>query len=283
MEYKTLEEAILDCLQRKKLLEAWLLGRAMEPSDQWSLLEIRAISLGRKNEIQILKNLRTSVYENLAAAYVLVSLDEITWISSQKPIENSIPIEVYKAMEEWSQEKSLKKRRAIGVRYDALLYLTRRSEQTPYVSSEPDIQENLEKTLLQSEYWSCILQSYMDNSKWKSDEHKESFYDTYFIGDIPDEWSLDEREKSHGRGLGKPLELARPKFIHSTIQRSKSLELWNSSPSTNCSMEWDTLYASVKDKVSLEFPMKPIKKVFEILHIDHQSCLSEHLPEVHSS
>jgi len=32
-----------------------------------------------------------------------------------------------------------------------------------------------------------------------SDEEREDFYDSYF-DDIPDEWSLNDREKSHGRG-----------------------------------------------------------------------------------
>jgi len=44
------------------------------------------------------------------------------------------------------------------------------------------------------------------NGEWLSDESKEEFYDTYFgiIEDIPDEWSLEDQQKSHG--IGKPEE-----------------------------------------------------------------------------
>jgi hypothetical protein len=167
-------------------------------------------------------------------------------------------------MEDWKVETSMRKRRAIKPRAEALLYLTNRSEQTPYVSSEPDIQGGLLNSLKASEYWSCILEHYMTDGLWKSDEHLESFYDTYFPNDIPDEWSLQSREMSHGRGLGKPIELARSRFISHTLQRSKSIELWNSQfkSELDCTMDWSNLY-SVKPTVQL--PMKPLKKAFDIV------------------
>jgi hypothetical protein len=102
-----------------------------------------------------------------------------------------------------------------------------------------------------------------DLQAWKSDDHLESFYETYFPEDIPDEWSLKSREMSHGRGLGKPLEQARTRFIYHTLQRSKSLELWNSQFKSefDCTMDWSKLY-SVKPVIQL--PLKPLKKAFDI-------------------
>ena len=263
-EYKTVKEAVEDCLKRGKLNEAWLLGRAMKVEEQWQMLEEIAYQLGRSEPLEIIKDLRTCDYENLAISYVLVSLDEISWISSQKELENAIPMEVKEAIDEWQAETSMRKRRAIKPRAEALLYLTDRSEQTQYVSSEPDIQVGLLETLKQSEYWSCILEHYMEDglSTWKSDEHHEAFYELYFPNDIPDEWSLQSREMSHGRGLGKPIEQARARFIHHTLQRSKSLELWNSQfKEIDCTMDWSALY-SVKPVFQL--PLKPLKKVFVI-------------------
>jgi hypothetical protein len=128
-------------------------------------------------------------------------------------------------MEEWDHETSMRKRRAMKPRVEALLYLTQRSKQTPYNTSELDIQSGLEESLQKSDYWSCILETYMTNSRWKSDDHKESFYDTYFQDDIPDEWSLASREQSHGRGLGKTMEQARVRFIQHIIQDRKSTRL----------------------------------------------------------
>lgn len=264
-QYLKLEDAIKDCLKRGKLNEAWLLSRSLGIPEQWAILEELADS--RNDALSLIKELGCSEYEKLCCAYVLVSLDEITWIESQKPIENTIPKEISYAIEEWSQITSLRKRRVMKHKPEGIMFLTKRSEQSQYISSEADIQIGLEDSLKQSEYWSNILESYMVNNKWKSDEHKEAFYSSLFPDDIPDEWSLVDREKSHGRGLGKPDEQSRPRFIYYTLQHSKSLELWNSQfkSETDCSMEWDSLYSEMKSKIKIELPLKPLKKVFELV------------------
>jgi len=263
-EYLTAQEAILDCLKRGKLIEAWYLSKSLNDEEIWEILEPIASSLGRLSPFHSIKDLRVCRRESLALAFILVSLEEVSWLASQQEIENKIPSEVSNSINEWLAEKSMRKRRCIKPKIEALLYLTRRSEQTPYVSSEPEIQDNLLKSLLESEYWKGILDGFMILDKgWKSERHKELFYDTYFPEDIPDEWSLADREKSHGRGLGKTLEQSRSRFIHYTLHYSKSLELWNSLfPSTiDCSMDWDSLYL---EKIPFT-PMKPIKKVFECI------------------
>jgi len=259
-EYKDLNEAITDCIKRGKLKEAWLLSRSMSTSEQWALL--KTLSDDRKDALEIIKNIGSSVYEQLALGYILISLDECSWISSQLPIENIVPSEVIEAMNDWSKEK-MRKRRVFKPKPEALIYLTARSQQSPYISSEPEIQCDLLKNLKESEYWSTILESYMAKDKWLSDKHKEAFFDTFFPQDIPDEWSLSDREKSHGRGLGKKIEHARSRFIYYTNLKSKSLELWNSVfPEIDCSMDWDSIYGNYKGQ--LQFPMKPVRKVFEL-------------------
>jgi hypothetical protein len=263
-EYNTVQQAILECLKRGKLQEAWLLGRALTEEEQWLMLDGVAADLGRVEELNMLKDLRECRQESLAAAYVLVSLDHITWMQSQEALDNTMPKEVQMAIDDWATlAKSMRKRRAIKPRPEALL-LTARCQQTPYESSEPEIQGGLLQALLASEYWSVVLEPYMVGGKWKTPRHKELFYDTHFPQDIPDEWSLADREKSHGRGLGKTKEQARARFIQLTLQYSKSLELWNSTfpSSLDCSMEWDALYSS---RPVYSLPMKPIKKVFEII------------------
>lgn len=262
IEYHTIQQAVLDCLKRGKLQEAWLLGRALLEEEHWTLLEGIAAELGRLDELYILKDLRNCRQESLAASYVLVSLDDITWMQSQDALDNTIPKEVQLAIEEWAIEQPMRKRRAIKPRIEALL-LTARSQQSPYESSEPQIQDGLLQSLMASEYWSAILEPYMTDGKWKNSRHKELFYDTHFPQDIPDEWSLADREKSHGRGLGKTKEQAHARFIQLTLQHSRSLELWNSTfPSLDCSMDWDALYSS---RPQFLLPMKPVKKVFEII------------------
>ena len=261
-EYQTVQQAVLDCLKRGKLQEAWLLGRALTEEEQWPLLTELATDLGRLDELNVLKELRECRQESLAAVYVLVSLDHITWMQSQEALNNTIPREVEAAIAEWSiPGLSMKKRRAMKPKPEALLHLTLRSQQSPYESSEPQIQGGLLEALMASEYWSAVLEPYMADGKWKTQRHKEIFYDTHFPQDIPDEWSSADREMSHGRGLGKSPELARSRFIQYTLQHSKSLELWNSifPSSLDCSMDWTALYSS---RPVFSLPMKPVSKVF---------------------
>lgn len=261
-EYLTAQDAITECLTRGKLEEAWHLSKCLCEQDLWLMLET-SISSERKEALQIIKGLRECRRESLALAFVLCNLDEITWLTSQEPIENKIPSEVLCSMAEWNSETNIRKRRNLKPKIEALVYLTKRSEQSPYISSEPEIQGGLLESLLDSEYWQQILEGFMVQRKWKSERHKELFYETYFPQDIPDEWSLTDREKSHGRGLGKTLEQGRQRFIQLTLQYSKSLELWNStfSKELDCSMDWDILYL---ENVAFS-PMKPMKKTFEFV------------------
>jgi hypothetical protein len=265
-EYLKLEDAVVDCLQRGKLTEAWLLGRGLPVEDQWTLLEDLANKKGRNDELTVIRQLVVSEREKLASAYVLIHLDQVKWSESQVSIENKMPIEVNNAISQWSNEASMRKRREMKPKPEGIMYLARRSEQSVYESSEPEIQGGLEKTLLESEYWSEILGNYMKERRWISSIHKETFYDKFFPQDIPDEWSLADREKSHGRGLGKTLSLGRTRFIHYTLQRSKSIELWNSQFPTDidCSMDWDVLYEDLREKVKIELPLKPLRKIWEI-------------------
>ena len=56
-------------------------------------------------------------------------------------------------------------------------------------------------SLLASPIWAGLLDDYVsEDNEWLDDTKKEEFYDKYFGGcDVPDEWSVSEREKSHGR------------------------------------------------------------------------------------
>jgi len=93
-EYETVDQAIVDCLKRGKLQEAWLLGHALAEEEQWQILEGVATDLERRDEVHVLKELRECCQESLAAAYTLVSLDHITWIQSQQALDNTVPKEV---------------------------------------------------------------------------------------------------------------------------------------------------------------------------------------------
>jgi hypothetical protein len=245
-------------LRRGKLQEAWLLGRTLDPSEQWNLLESIAETLGREEELGWLKQFRSCPYECLASAYVLVSIDSITWSSSQQFIEKYIPDELII----WNQETSMRKRRILKPRPEALIYSCLSNSE-----SQNDIMLGLESTLKQSTYWQGVLESYMSNGQWISDLKKEQFYEEHFPQDIPDEWSIEDREKSHvPRPFVKESNINH--YIYHTLRHSKSLEIWDSTfpPELDCSMDWKEIYERLNKELKEPLlPMKPIKKQFEII------------------
>jgi hypothetical protein len=122
-----------------------------------------------------------------------------------------IPRSSWKALKSGDQQSwltewdslSLRKGRVFAIPNECLLGMTWRGAGGNTMGEIYD----LLPTLKLSPYWKRILQTHMTtNGEWLSDESKEEFYDTYFgiIEDIPDEWSLEDQQKSHG--IGKPEE-----------------------------------------------------------------------------
>lgn len=261
--YTTIQQAVQDTLLRKKLLDAWLLARALDADEQWAILENIPLSQEKHEFLERIRSSNLSDYIQRAIAFVL------TVHSTEEPlIDRELPSEISELIDEWDSQEDLRLRRVYGIRSQALLYLTERSEQN--ISSESDIQDDLIQTLLESPYWAEILDEYMDDGEWKSDSYKEMFYSTYFISDIPDEWSSEDREKSHGRGLGKPYENGLHRFIDLIFQRSKSIGIWNSTRPEGYidEFDWDEVYSKMKPEclqtLRSQLPMKPIKKEFII-------------------
>jgi hypothetical protein len=78
---------------------------------------------------------------------------------------------------------------------------------------------DIEKAIKGCPFWDSLLKEYQRQGKWVSDDAMESFYEEYFPDDIPDEWSKEEKMKSHGQGLlnkGEKMTLARYARIHFT-------------------------------------------------------------------
>jgi hypothetical protein len=271
-EYTNINDSFNDCLKRGKILEAWLFARALDTQEVWLILQ--TICPGRNKELLNLRALSLSERERLASAFVLVSINEETWVTANTTFQQRpIPRELKEKLEAWDSEISLRKRRAFKVRPEAMTYISARSTMQTSESTESDISENLEVTLRQSPYWQSVLEDYHIDGSWKTDRYKEMFYNTYFPyadDDIPDEWSSADREKSHGRGHGKTRVIALRQYINAIFQNSQSLGIWKSIKSV-CdnlppNLDWDTIYNSMQATCSNEligqFPLKPIKKQF---------------------
>ncbi len=100
---------------------------------------------------------------------------------------------------------------------------------------------NIEKNLIGCPYWDEILTEYATvNQKgiiWNSDDKMEEFYNIYFPDDIPDEWSKNEKNKSHGDGILGPNEEINI-IKYSKIYFSKQSKLaWNTLHTVNKYLE----------------------------------------------
>ena len=273
--YMTLSDGLNDTLKRGKHLEAWLISRAIKPDEQWILLESLALQKGRSDSLAELRVTTLSEYEQRAAAFVLVGVTDEQWKKANEPlIDYDLPSEIRDAIDEWDSEESIRLRRVYKIKPEALLYITERSKQSVVESSENDIQEDFLESLIDSPYWSNILTKYINSkNEWISDRYKEMFYDTYFpykMGCIPDEWPTVEREKSHGRGLGRSEEAGLKRFLDTLLQRSMSVGVWNTIKPDEYmkSLDWLSIYTELHpicyNNLTCQLPFKATRKTFEI-------------------
>ena len=278
--YTSEKDAIKDCILRGKLLEAWLIARTLESSDQWSCINEISIQKGRTSEIALLRDFQGGTdLEKLATAFIVCASKSTQIQTKLKPVSTVFYSDCMKLVEQWQAEESLKQQRVFKIRSELLHCISQRSGLSNSESTESDIQDDLELSLWASSYWKPILQEYAtDDSdltfEWKSDVYKEGFYDTYFPcvnDDIPDEWSICEREKSHGRGLGKTHSNALYHYCLRILKNTKTSFFWQ--PITNEMLEeasffnWnlytlkrDTWYTSLHQ----QFPLRPIIQQFTI-------------------
>ena len=276
--YETIEQATEDCLKRGKLSEAWLLARSLDSEVQWIIINKIAKLKGRTEQLDIIRLLEFHCLSTVAA-FILISMTDEAFRGSLAPlVKPPVVSELIKAVEDWSTEESIRKRRVYKIKPEAITFWCSRTSIPVSETSLNDIECNLEKNLKESHCWQTILEDYEENGSWKSDQFKEMFYNTYFPwlkDDIPDEWSLKDKEQSHGCGLGKRPEIGIRHFINGALLNQKSciglyiqLRRITERDTLPCSLDWDSVYDSMtikcSDALKAALPFRPIKKQFDL-------------------
>jgi hypothetical protein len=137
----------------------------------------------------------------LAVTECLNKLPKTTWT----PLSDSEPSDLLNERKGW-KTGNLRTDRLVSVPYDCLFGMTWRGSGN---STEEEL-KNLSLTeFLKSPCWRSILKPFLnlEGTGWKSDEELGLFWDTYFNfikSDHPDEWSKQDRNKSHGTGVTHP-------------------------------------------------------------------------------
>lgn len=275
--YDSLDMALTDCLKRGKLLEAWSIARGVSSERVWKVLSERCEVLNRLQAFETIKALDVPDCLRRCACMVLVTISDPTLVNSLEPLNaTDIPSEIQSMVDDLDSELSLRRRRVFKIRPECLVDCARTvlpSNKSNFKDIELDLEENLKR----SPCWQVVLEEYMESDyTWKSDFYKEMFYNSYFpycVDDIPDEWSLKDKEQSHGRGLGKTGQLATYQYINNMLRNKSCLGVYSSiqhviSSPLN-SLDWasiyDELYAECKAHLEAKLPMQPSKKVFELI------------------
>lgn len=150
--------------------------------------------------------------------------------------------EVVDALTEWDTLKG-RARRVYAVPYEALYWATARGSMTVYQSADAGLRGSLERPgkLWGSVFWDSIAE---DLGGWlavRADAAtRERFYDEYFPDDIPDEWSLSDRAKSHGGGCMQPdTTPSLSRFLQTWFGRYPSAVIWG---------QWDAAIQNISVK-----------------------------------
>ena len=185
---------IARAIKQGKTLFAWTLLRCRWSADIWKLL-LGYASTRERSVLEALHEMKTHTWESRAAAVALLC-DKVGggWKAVRRYIDE-------KQVDEWSQLEGKRARRVYKIRAEAILYGTEKAEMPRSVTNIQEIREPL-TALYGSPYWDVVAEEFGGwKPIYKSDAGKETFYELYFPDDIPDEWSRDDQEKSHGLGL----------------------------------------------------------------------------------
>lgn len=191
----------------------------------------------------------------------------IVYACSSK-IEKSINKKVVYCRDEWAALEGRRARRKFAVRSVAILWGTARSTG----SSETELLD-IEPALKGSAYWEEVAK---DMGGWdkikKNTAVREAFYELYFPDDIPDEWSLGEREKSHGAAIAAQQE----KFWTSLFWNTSSFGLVTFTQEAIRKCKWnfanfEEAYSSGQaqwTEAQRSWLLGPVQKKLQIINID---------------
>jgi hypothetical protein len=149
----------------------------------------------------------------------------------------SIPVpgmidEVVNAIAQWDTLHG-RKRRVYTIPQEAIYWTTARGHTSVYETADSQLRGSLERPdrLWGSVYWDSVAEELGGWLAVRADDNtREAFYDEHFPDDIPDEWSLDDREKSHGRGSLQPNTTATlERFLQKWFGSYQSAVIWGES------------------------------------------------------
>jgi hypothetical protein len=190
--------------QQRKLASAWLAWNALPEKRIEDLEEILQWRHG--DSTAWLSLFKGGSQQKAAMTLAAACLSKEEYLASVDQTLPAIPDDLSPLLEQWiAATGKHRSRRVFTVPFECLYHITKRgSEQTVYDSNEKELLGRLERPgrLWGSEFWDEAAEEFGGWEAVRSDdEARESFYNTLFPDDIPDEWPKELRAKSHGTGV----------------------------------------------------------------------------------
>ena len=187
-----------------------------------------AIVAKHKHEDSGMRLLEICEYPSLLVAALCLPRGELEKRLA-KPIPSMLD-EVVDAVTEW-EALSGRSRRVYAIPYEALYWVTARGNTVVYETIDSELRGSLERRgrLWGSVFWDSVAEDLGGWPAVRADANtREAFYAQYFPDDIPDEWSLADRAKSHGSGCMQPgTSPCLSRFLQTWFGRYSSAVLWN--------------------------------------------------------
>ena len=262
-----LEKAFLCAVYQGKAQLAFGLSRPL-----WQMAPVRVYTLLQGIQTQkhnsslgetltLLELYGQEEWPTRACAVAAVCLDSKRLSQSLQPLQQTIPPEIQECIADWSQNTGRRQRRVFGIPVEAIYKRTHRGCLTNRESTLRKLYSLSIDNLEGCPFWNRVLE---EEAPWLEDERKEEFYDLYFPDDIPDEWSREDQEKSHGYGclINKetPNEAKhRDRWFRDTHARACWIQ--NSLLQKRCDVEsWDEAYRQPWVEHVSTWCLIPVKK-----------------------
>ena len=233
----------LRAILQRKTLAAWGAVRSLPAPDvflQKAALHKHGIEGGK-----FLATLDWNEWERRAVAVAALCLSKEEFAVSWSRALGPVLAEVVAELPVWAKLRGRRARRLYKIPPECL-GLTERGKASVYETNEDEIIGTLEKpnALWNSPFWEAAVAKY---GGWGGLE-REAFYEKYFPDDIPDEWSKEERAKSHGFGASADHE----KTFQAWYGRLPAAVLWKPFRYR----KWDSLGLN-----PISWALRPVKRI----------------------
>ena len=249
-----LEKAFLHACWQGKARLAWDVSRSLWFADVEKVYELlKTVALEKHKDLRLQKALEILQEDECGipwatrcCAVALICLPDLK--ESLNLEHPAFPDYILEKRETWKSLEGRRARRVFAIPTDCLYWITQRGLGSNKKQNQKRILCDSWKCVEGCSFWNRVLE---EEKPWESDDQKENFYDTYFPDDIPDEWSKEERNKSHGYGSLIGEEIANfEKYARRWFRGLPSCSVWMGTTDAlallskipNLDSGWDELY-----------------------------------------